>query len=428
MPSKNNISQNKRYFQKQLDNWTNTITQNLTNLTEPQAVVLAMMSLGMIVAQSCALTAISVMLAISLKIKYCNVYQRIREWRYDAKDKKGTKKGLNRTQIDVSKCFDYLIKWIISLWQSDQLAIALDATTLGLSFTILVVSIVYRGCAIPVAWTILVPPSNGRTDTKGNEKKSWNKEWLHMLRLVRHNIPRHFIVIVMTDRGLYSPRLFKRIVRLKWHPFMRINANGTFCPKGNPEGNGSFKPIHSFAEQPTKSWQGSGVAFKTKGKRLSCTLLALWEEGQKEAWFIITDLPSSASSACWYGMRAWIEQSFRIAKRGGWQWHRTRMTDPERASRLLLAISVATLWLMSVGGELDAEIPDSTIPNIRCYLPQTRGKRKATLIRLVSIFRVGMLVIHSCLDDHKSLPFGRFFPEPWDDINPYKQRVSGANI
>ncbi len=66
MPSENNISKNKRYFQKQLDNWINTVTQNLTNLTKPQAVVLAMMSLGMIAAQSCALTAISIELAISL--------------------------------------------------------------------------------------------------------------------------------------------------------------------------------------------------------------------------------------------------------------------------------------------------------------------------------------------------------------------------
>jgi len=410
MPSENNISQNKRYFQKQLDNWTNTVSQNLTNLTKPQANVLAMMSLGMIVAQSCALTAISIMLASFLKIKYYTVYQRIREFCYDAEDKK----GLNRTQVDVPKCFDYLIKWIISLWQSDQLAIALDATTLGLSFTALVVSIVYRGCAIPVAWTI----------TKGNEKKAWNKEWLRMLRLARHNIPGHFIVIVMTDRGLYSSKLFRRIKRLKWHPFMRINANGTFCP----EGSGAFRPIKDFAQQPKNSWQGAGVAFKSKGKGVACTLLALWEEGQKEAWFILTDLPPSASSACWYGMRAWIEQSFRIAKRGGWQWHKTRMTDPERASRLLLGISVATLWLMSVGGELDAEIPDSTIPDVRCYLPPTRGKRKATLIRLMSIFRVGMLVIHSCLHEHEPLPFGRFFPEPWDDINPYKQRISGVSV
>ena len=107
MSSENNISKNKRYFQKQLDNWINAVSQNLTNLTKPQAVVLAMMSLGMIAAQSCALTAISIEIAISLKIKYCNIYQRIREWCYDSKDKKGTKKGLNRTQIDVSKCFEH---------------------------------------------------------------------------------------------------------------------------------------------------------------------------------------------------------------------------------------------------------------------------------------------------------------------------------
>ena len=98
MPSENNISQNKRYFQNQLDSWTNTITQNLTNLSKPQAVVLAMMSLGMIFAQSCALTSISAMLAISLKTKYCNFYQRIREWCYDAKDKKGNKKRCSKRE------------------------------------------------------------------------------------------------------------------------------------------------------------------------------------------------------------------------------------------------------------------------------------------------------------------------------------------
>ena len=142
MPSENNISKNKRYFQKQLDSWTNTIAQNLNHLSKPQAVILAMMSLGMIAAQSCALSAISAKLAISLKIKHDNIRQRIREFCYDAKDKKGTKKkGIKRTQLDVQTCFDSLIRWIVSLWQSKQIALALDATTLGLSFTILVVSI-----------------------------------------------------------------------------------------------------------------------------------------------------------------------------------------------------------------------------------------------------------------------------------------------
>jgi hypothetical protein len=89
---KNNISENKRYFQKQLDEWTNIIAQNLNHLSKPQAVILAMMSLGMIAAQSCALSAISAKLTISLKLKYNNVRQRIREFCYDAKDKKKRKR------------------------------------------------------------------------------------------------------------------------------------------------------------------------------------------------------------------------------------------------------------------------------------------------------------------------------------------------
>ena len=69
----------------------------------------------------------------------------------------------------------------------------------------------------------------------------------------------------------------------------------------------------------------------------------------------------SAGEACWYGLRAWIEQGFKITKRGGWQWQRTRMTDPQRAARLWLAVAVATLWLLSVGGMAEETIPASTL-------------------------------------------------------------------
>ena len=59
--------------------------------------------------------------------------------------------------------------------------------------------------------------------------------------------------------------------------------------------------------------------------------------------------------ACWYGLRAWIEAGFKLTKRGGWQWQRTKMEDPRRASRLWLAIAVATLWVLAVGGEAEAQ-------------------------------------------------------------------------
>ena len=51
--------------------------------------------------------------------------------------------------------FAPLLAWVLSWWQGTQLAIALDATTLGDRFVALAISVVYRGCAIPVAWVVL---------------------------------------------------------------------------------------------------------------------------------------------------------------------------------------------------------------------------------------------------------------------------------
>jgi hypothetical protein len=85
---------------------------------------------------------------------------------------------------------------------------------------VLVVSVVYRGCAIAVAWTVL----------PATEKHAWRGEWLRMLRQVRTVVPRRFFVIVLADRGLYARWLFQRIVRLGWHPVLRINTGGTFRP------------------------------------------------------------------------------------------------------------------------------------------------------------------------------------------------------
>jgi hypothetical protein len=396
MPSSNRKQKNSKLGVKQLDQWVLTVAEHLPHLSKSQATVLALWSFGMAIVKSCALTTVNLFLASLLKVKENTMRQRLREWCYDSKDKRGSK----RVDIDIQSCFPFLMSWIMDWWQGTQVAIALDATTLSLCFTVLSISVVYRGCSIPVAWTI----------TKGNAKGEWNKHWLRMLGLIRHSIPSHYTVIVLTDRGLYSPKLFRHIRNIGWHPFMRINAGGTF----RPDGEKSFLPISSFARQPGQRWQGAGTAFKSR--RIPATLLAYWQEGMEEAWFVLTDLPPQASHVCWYGMRAWIEQGFRTIKRGGWQWHQTRMTDPKRAQRLWLAVSVATLWLLCVGGEADEAIPESIFPDIVDCLgnpTRKRRQRKATRLRLVSVFRRGWITILVSLIRHEPLPLGRFIPEPW---------------
>jgi hypothetical protein len=262
--------------------------------------------------------------------------------------------------------------------------------------------VVYRGCAIPVAWVVL----------PATAKHVWRREWLRLLRQVHRAVPRSWTVIVLADRGLYARWLFRRITRLGWHPFLRINTGGTFRPQGRVRGI----PLQTLVPQPGTAWQGTGIAFKGRHRQLHCTLLARWEAGYKDPWLILTDLPPEASTACWYGLRAWIAQGFKITKRAGWQWQRTPMTRPDRAARLWLAVAVATLWLLSVGGEAEEMLPASTIPDITALAPRLPRTRRATRLRLVSVFRRGWIRILVALLDQTPLPMGRLVPEPWPAV------------
>ena len=376
---------------------------HLSHVSKPQATVLAMGSFGMVLARSCALTAVSGLLATGMQRQAQTVRQQLREWSYDTKRKRGP----TRQALRVETCFAPLLGWVVCWWQGTQLALAIDATTLGQRFVVLAVSVVYRGCAIPVAWVIL----------PAGAKHAWRRQWRRLLRRLSPAIPRGWTVIVLADRGLYAPWLFRRITRLGWHPFVRINTGGSFRPAGAP----CWRPLTTLAPRPGTSWRGAGLAFPRH--QVVCTLLACWEEGDKDPWLILTDLPPEASDAGWYGLRAWIEQGLKIPKRAGWQWHRTRMHDPERAARLWLAVAVATLWLRSVGGAAEETIPASTLLDVTGWCPERQRTRRATRLRLVSVFRQGWVRLLVALLRQAPLPAGGFVPEPWPVVPPLIEEV-----
>jgi hypothetical protein len=391
------------FCQAGFDQWLTTIMHHLSHVSKPQATVLALWSFGMVLARSCALTAGSQMLAKGMKRKEQTVRQQLREWYYDTPRTRGPK----RQALRVETCCAPLLGWVVRGWQGTPLALALDATTLGTRCVVLAISVVYRGCAIPVAWVIL----------PAGATHAWRREWLRLLRLLRPAIPRGWTVIVLADRGLYAPWLLRRITQLGWHPFVRINTGGSF----RPAGAACWRPLTTLVPRPGTSWRGTGIALTRK--QVVCTLLGRWEQGYKDPWLILTDLSPEASDAGWYGLRAWIEQGFQIVKRAGWQWHRTRMTDPARAARLWLAVAVATLWLLSVGGATDETIPASTLLDVTGLCPERPRSRRATRLRLVSVFRQGWVALLVALLRQEPLPEGHFVPEPWPVVPPLAEEV-----
>lgn len=172
----------------ELYQWRTKIAKHFPHLSQPVVMGLALWSLGMIMARSCRLTAIADGWSAQGDQAFNTVRERLRDTYREASAKAGT----HRQQLDVATCWGPWLNWVLEGWVGTRLAVVLDATTLGAQFVIVTISVVYRGCAVPIRWKIL----------RAGVKHPWKPEWEGLLNALRGRVPTTWTVIVLADRGL----------------------------------------------------------------------------------------------------------------------------------------------------------------------------------------------------------------------------------
>ncbi len=376
--------------------WSQEIATRVPSLSPALAGVLALWSIGMILARRCGLDSVTTHVAALLGQSFDTVRQRLREFYQEA----SAKRGSQRKDFAVRTCFAPLLRWVLSFWSHPRLALALDVTNLGDRFHVLCISVLYGGIAIPVAWKILI----------GNQPEAWHPHWCELLKCLKPAVAPQWQVVVLSDRGLESPRLFAEIVGLQWHPLMRVKAGGKFRPAGWR----GWYWMKDVVSRPGERFARAGHAYK--GEPMPCTLLACWDEGHAEPWLLLTDLLPSAGNPCWYAWRAWIEQGFKVTKSAGLNWQQTRMTHPDRAERHFLTIAVTILWLVAVGAEVERHAEIETLGQVRSQ-PGDRQSGAAPS-RRIRLFLQGAATVLAALVNRTCLPLGQLFPESWPEAIP----------
>jgi Transposase DDE domain len=325
-----------------LSRWAALLRQRFPTSSSSQAFGRALWSIGIVLARSASLHAIVLALVCWLPLNPLSLRKRLQEWYLEAAAQKGSGTGntaKHRRDGDPRTTAAFLFGWIVEDWPDHQLVLALDPTDFGDRFTVLAVSVLYRSGAVPVMWTV----------RSGGKPEAWEPHWERMLKELAALMPPGWPVWVLTDRGMDSPRLFHRLVGLGWHPFLRIRARGFWRPIGSQKWSDlSELPL---PENRAQTWAAEG--FKNDGGRLECTSVGYAGPGSAEPWLIVTDLAPEVAKASWYGSRGWIEQGFKRVKGGGWRLPRTRISRCERSERVWLAVAVATLWVLEVGGEAE---------------------------------------------------------------------------
>jgi hypothetical protein len=343
---------------------------------------------GTILAQNCCQTAVVAAL-LTLGNRH-TLRDRLRDWLYDGADKSAP----CSTQVDIAACFAPLLQWVLRLWQGTDLALAVDVTNQSDRLHVLCVSVLYRGTAIPVAWHIM----------PGNTKGAWMPHLCRLIEQLAPAVPASMTVLVLVDRGLRSPVLWKTITTVGWNPVLRLQINTTFRPAGYR----ARRPARDLIDGPGAAWVGVGRAFASPS--LPGTLIVLWEEGATEPWILLTDLLPEAVGVCWYGVRVWIELGFRVLKSMGLQWQRSRRVVPDRVARHWLVLAVALLWITATGTRVeDAEA--TGVPPARLHAP--RQCMPSPRQRQISLFRLGMAWLREQV--RRGHLWHRLWlaPEPW---------------
>ena len=252
-------------------------------------------------------------------------------------------------ELEVEGCFAPLLQWVRSWWvptggremAQEPLVLAVDPTSKQDDLVALVISVVYRQHAIPVAWHIVRAQAQG----------SWIDHFCRLLRRLAPAVPATVPVHVLCDQGLGSRDLWAQIVALGWHPCLRYQPHVTF----QPEGQTQRVPVRSLIPGPGGLWVGTGRAFRDQpldGTRGPFGRV-LHAYGQKQPWVLLTDTPVAETEPTLYATRNWIEQGFRGLKTVGdplgGKWHKTRRRDPTRVGRHWLVLAMATLLAVAYG-------------------------------------------------------------------------------
>ena len=376
------------------------VGQMLPNLSKAEAEVLGLLSYGILLFNGCGITRLSKGLAKIEQVPAGRLRQRLREFSYEAEAKRGNK----RREVKVETCFADLLRSVLRGWQGKkELALAMDASTLGERFTVLSISVVYRGCGIPMAWKIIPAMQEGE----------WRPYWQRLLAALEAVVPPDWKVILMADRGLYAAWLYRAIQKLGWHPMLRVKEDLSFRTAEEE----SFSPMGERVKRRGRGWSGKGE-WSEHGERMEGTVLIRWEKGYEEKLVVVTDLDEKESNAAWYQMRFWIEDEYKDHKSAGWGWEQTKMTDPKRAERQWLARAVAMQMAVLLGGQEEATEQERK----RRAANKLKGKRRTgrppkpvcrPRAREQSVLMAGQQSIQAAVMRGEEVPQGHVVTQEW---------------
>jgi len=259
------------------------------------------------------------------------------------------------------------------------LTLVLDGSAVGRGCVALMLSVVYQGRALPLAWVVV------------QGKKGHFPQQTHcaLIAQIHALIPAQAAVTVLGDGEFDGTACQAALRTLQWQYVCRTAPNLLMQVEGRPFTIGAMAPQRGEKLAVRLAW----LTAEPYGP---VSVLAIWEAAYEAPIYLVTNMADLAAAVGLYRKRAHVETFFSDQKSRGFHLHKSHLRDPLRLTRLLLAACLAYLWLVYLGV---------------CALRDGWLKRLHRQDRCdLSLFRLGLRLLARCLKDALPILSGFLVP------------------
>ena len=251
----------------------------------------------------------------------------------------------------------------------------MDGSVVGRGCTALMIHVISKGRALPLAWRVRQGP------------KGHCPEALHIavVELISTVVPEGAKVVLLGDGEFDGTALQATLNEAGWSYVCRTALSTTATWEGT-----------TFRLDTLGACRKPGTLIALQEGQLTrdaygpVLLLCCWAKGYQEPLYLVSNMASAEEACRYYQKRFRIETFFSDQKSRGFNIQKSHIADPQRLSRLLIAACLAYIWIVYLGSVCERDGWRSIIHRRkRCDL---------------SLFQLGLRLLEYILNEELSIP------------------------
>src|SRR6266704_1953467 len=204
----------------------------------------------------------------------------------------------------------------------ETLVLVMDGSVVGRGCVALMIHVIYKGRALPLAWRV-------RQGPKGHFPEDLH---IAVVELIREVIPEGATVVFLGGGEFDGTALQATLNEAGWSYACRTAMSTVATWKGE-----------TFRLDTLGACSKPGTLIVLQEVKFTCDaygpvmVLSCWAKGYQDPLYLVSNMDTAEEACHYYQKRCRIETFFSDQKSRGFHLHKSHISDPQRLSRLLIA-------------------------------------------------------------------------------------------